>query len=94
MGEKVYERRPYRHHDSFVLTIPKIMVERHLRASEGQSIRICGKDDRVVMVAGGSADDGEGMDKYERALDMMMSSKKADARRRPGTSALEKLRIK
>jgi len=32
----------------------------------GQSIRICGKDDRVVMVAGGSADDGEGMDRYER----------------------------
>jgi len=63
MGEKVYERRLYGHHDSFVLTIPKIMVERHLRASEGQSIRICGRQDKVVLVAGGSADDVEGMDK-------------------------------
>jgi len=94
MGEKTYERRLFRQHDSFVLTISKIMVERHPKVSEGQSIRICGKDDRVVMIAGGSADDGEGMDRYRRALDRMMGSAKADARRRPGADALEKLRIK
>jgi len=84
MGEKIHERRLFRQHDSFVLTMPKTTVERHLRASEGQSIRICGKDDRVVMVAGGGADGGEGMDRYERALDRMTGSAKADARRRRG----------
>jgi len=94
MGEKIYERRLFRQHDSFVLTIPKIMVEKHLKASEGQSIRFYGKDDRVVMVAGGGADDGEGVDKYEKALDRMMGSAKAGSGKRRGADALEKLRIK
>jgi len=43
MGEKIYERRLFRQHDSFVLTIPKIMVERHLKASEGRASGSAGR---------------------------------------------------
>jgi len=50
-----------------------------------------------VLVAGGATDDGEGMDKYEEALDRMMGSARKDSERpqtRAGPSGLEKLRIK
>jgi len=84
MGEKVCERRLFRQHDSFVLTIPKTVVEERLKASEGQSIRFYWKGDRVVLVAGGGADGGEGMDKYEKALDRVMGSAKAGSGKRRG----------
>lgn len=102
MEEKVYERRLQKQHGSFVLTIPKTIIEKHLKIKNGQSIKFYGYPDRVVLVPSNTDTDLEPdkRDRYRAALDKIMDNETDEkkitdmVKTNSKASRLEKLRLK
>ena len=101
MEEKTIERRMQLNRGSFILTIPRTIVER-AGIHKGQSVRFRVRDGEIVIsplsVLGDSTPDSTGPDMYTRAVAEMMAKdrpKGPDARdTSPRRSKLERLRLK
>ena len=101
-GGKTLERRIQLRGRSFVLTIPRDVIEK-MKIRNGQSVRFLVGDGEVVirpMSAGtgdGTADSAE-PDKYAKAIEEMMAKNESERSggrgAASGRSKLERLRIK
>ena len=101
-GGKTLERRIQLRGRSFVLTIPRDVIEK-MKIRNGQSVRFLVGDGEVVIRplsagADGGATNPAGPDKYERAIEEMMAKNESERSGGRGAaskrSKLERLRIK
>ncbi len=101
-SEKTLERRIQLRGRSFVLTIPRAVIKK-MEIRNGQSVRFLVGDGEVVIrpMSAGTGDgtaDSEGPDKYERAIEEMMTKDKSERSggrgAASGRSKLERLRLK
>lgn len=76
--ERVHERRLQKKHDSFVITVPRDMVQ-FLGAKVGQSLRFTAHNKTVMLTVGEpTKKEVDEQDKYARELDRMMKESVRD----------------